>query len=158
MDALRITAPSLRAMVPRPLPRAPRPRCALLAARRSSAVVSAAARRDPYEVLGLPRTATMADVKKAYRKKALKLHPDVNKAPDARERFMEAKNAYQEIVDREKRGSRGSNTDSSASGGRTGGWGASSASSGFGRSSAGTGRGTSSQPEEFYGLGRCCIR
>eukprot|EP00890_Picochlorum_soloecismus_P004982 jgi/Picsp_1/5485/NSC_02844-R1_chaperone protein len=58
--------------------------------------------RDPYETLDVPRTASVTDIKKAYRKKALKLHPDVNKASDAKERFMECKNAYQEIMDSKK--------------------------------------------------------
>ena len=58
--------------------------------------------KDPYDVLGVPRTASEKDIKSAFRKKALKLHPDVNKAPDAKERFMECKNAYQDIISSRK--------------------------------------------------------
>lgn len=52
-----------------------------------------------YEVLGLSQGASEREVKAAYRKRALKLHPDVNKAPDAQQRFMEAKMAFETLSD-----------------------------------------------------------
>ena len=48
-------------------------------ARRRAAIL-AASQRDLYEVLGVSKSASAADMKQAFRKKALKLHPDVNKA------------------------------------------------------------------------------
>ncbi|CAM6100898.1 unnamed protein product [Calypogeia fissa] len=58
---------------------------------------------DPYEVLGVPRTATDKEIKQAYRKLALKVHPDVNKEPDAQQKFLRVKNAYQTLSDEKSR-------------------------------------------------------
>ena len=62
------------------------------------------AKRDYYEVLDVPKTATEADIKKAYRRLAMKFHPDRN--PDdheAEEKFKEAKEAYEVLSDAQKR-------------------------------------------------------
>ncbi|HUT02063.1 MAG TPA: J domain-containing protein [Phycisphaerae bacterium] len=61
------------------------------------------AKRDYYQVLDVKRAATPAEIKAAYRRGARKLHPDVNKAPDAAERFREATEAYEVLSDPEKR-------------------------------------------------------
>jgi len=59
--------------------------------------------RDYYSVLGLERGAGEEDIKKAYRKMALKFHPDKNKEPDAEEKFKEIAEAYEVLSDEEKR-------------------------------------------------------
>ncbi|MBM3676424.1 MAG: J domain-containing protein, partial [Actinobacteria bacterium] len=59
--------------------------------------------RDYYEILGVERTADDAEIKKAFRKLARELHPDVNDAPDAQERFREAAEAYEVLSDQERR-------------------------------------------------------
>jgi len=59
---------------------------------------------DPYQILGVARTATEADIKKAYRKLAKELHPDRNTDnPKAAERFSQATNAYDLLSDKDKR-------------------------------------------------------
>ncbi len=61
-------------------------------------------KRDYYEVLGLDRSCSVADIKKAYRQLALKYHPDRNPHDcDAEERFKEASEAYEVLSDAEKR-------------------------------------------------------
>jgi DnaJ-class molecular chaperone len=60
--------------------------------------------RDPYEVLGVSKTASEAEIKSAYRKLAKKHHPDQNKTdPKAKERFSEANSAYEIVGDKAKR-------------------------------------------------------
>jgi DnaJ-class molecular chaperone len=60
--------------------------------------------RDPYEVLGVTRSASAADVKSAFRKLAKKLHPDANKHdPKAASRFAELNAAYEIVGDKDKR-------------------------------------------------------
>src|SRR5262249_54496750 len=60
--------------------------------------------RDPYEVLGVARDADDSTIKKAFRKLARELHPDVNKHdPDAEEKFKEAAEAYEILSDAERR-------------------------------------------------------
>src|SRR3954453_3810994 len=58
---------------------------------------------DYYGVLGLAPGATDSDIKKAYRRLARDLHPDVNPEPGAKERFQEVSKAYQALTDPEKR-------------------------------------------------------
>lgn len=62
------------------------------------------AKRDFYEVLGVPREASDEEIKKAYRQLARKLHPDVNKDdPKAEDKFKEANEAYEILSDSQKR-------------------------------------------------------
>jgi molecular chaperone DnaJ len=59
--------------------------------------------RDYYEVLGVPRTATEAEIKRAFRALAREVHPDVSEAPDAEQRFKEAVEAYEVLSDPDRR-------------------------------------------------------
>ena len=60
--------------------------------------------RDPYEVLGVARDADETQIKKAFRKLARELHPDVNAHdPEAEEKFKEAAEAYEILSDAERR-------------------------------------------------------
>lgn len=61
------------------------------------------AKRDYYEVLGVKKTATAAEIKSAYRKLALKFHPDRNKETGAEDKFKEINEAYQVLSDAKKK-------------------------------------------------------
>ncbi len=59
--------------------------------------------KDYYAILGVEKDASTDDIRKAFQQKARKLHPDVNKEPDAEERFKEVSEAYAVLSDPDKR-------------------------------------------------------
>jgi molecular chaperone DnaJ len=59
--------------------------------------------QDHYSALGLSREASTDDIKRAYRKLARELHPDVNPDPQSQERFKEITHAYEILSDPDKR-------------------------------------------------------
>jgi curved DNA-binding protein len=59
--------------------------------------------KDYYSILGVPKTASQADIKKAYRRLARELHPDTNTDPGAEKRFKDANEAHAVLADPEKR-------------------------------------------------------
>ena len=61
------------------------------------------AKRDYYDVLGVDKSASDAEIKSAFRKLAKKYHPDLNKEPDAAEKFKEVQEAYDVLGDEQKR-------------------------------------------------------
>ena len=59
--------------------------------------------KDYYEILGVKREATDAEIKSAYRKLARKYHPDVNKTKEAEAKFKDINEAYEVLSDKQKR-------------------------------------------------------
>lgn len=93
--------------------------------------------KDYYEILGVAPDATTEEIRKAFQKKARTLHPDINKAPDAEERFKEVSEAYAVLSDSQKR----SRYDAMRAGGAygVGGWQPTGGYAGQGGSGAGYG-------------------
>src|SRR3954447_25380629 len=60
-------------------------------------------KRDYYEILNVPKTASNDEIKSTYRKLALQYHPDRNKSHNAEEKFKEISEAYAVLSDEEKR-------------------------------------------------------
>lgn len=59
--------------------------------------------KNPYDVLGVSKDASQAEIKKAYRKLSKKYHPDINDSPDAEQKFKEVSDAYEILGDEQKR-------------------------------------------------------
>ena len=75
---------------------------------------------DYYADLGVARDATADDIKKAYRRAARKLHPDVNSGPEAEEQFKKVSQAYDVLSDPEKKRSYDMGADPYAGAGAAG--------------------------------------
>ncbi|KAL5709502.1 hypothetical protein ACHQM5_020184 [Ranunculus cassubicifolius] len=71
--------------------------------KRYNSVRATARRESPYQVLGVSPSASLPEIKRAYRKLALKLHPDVNKEANAQEKFLRVKHAYNTLLNSDSR-------------------------------------------------------
>ncbi|KAJ3311473.1 hypothetical protein HDU76_003115, partial [Blyttiomyces sp. JEL0837] len=68
-----------------------------------SSALALASKRDPYEVLGVSKSASASEIKKAYYQKAKEYHPDTNKDPASKEKFVELQHAYEILSDDQKK-------------------------------------------------------
>ena len=66
-------------------------------------VLTGASPADYYAILGVRRDASQAEIKRAYRRQAIKLHPDKNPSPHANEQFIQLGKAFETLKDPHKR-------------------------------------------------------
>lgn len=88
--------------------------------------------KDYYAILGVEKDATGEQIRKAFQQKARKLHPDVNKEPDAEERFKEVSEAYAVLSDEDKRRRYDAMRSGSPFGGAAGGYASPAGTAGYG--------------------------
>ena len=91
------------------------------------------AKKDYYEILGIDKSATEAELKSAFRKKAKAFHPDVNKDKGAEAKFKEIGEAYSVLSDPSKRAKYDQYGSAAFENGGQGGYGGGGFSRGFGR-------------------------
>lgn len=108
------------------------------------------ASKDYYDILGVSKDASDDEIKHAYRKLSKKWHPDINKAPNAEEKFKEINEAYETLSDPQKRANYDQYGSADGAGAGFGGGGA----GGFGNFDGGGGFGFDDIFSQFFGGGQ----